>query len=160
MVMIKPNIGISDKNLDSITDILTKVLSDEMILYVMTRKFHWNVSGESFMELHKLFQAQYEQMEESIDQVAERINQLGGNTIGTMKEFLEQSTIEEHPGVYPAKQAMITELLINNEIMTRLLRKSIDECTNKYKDAVSADLLTTILGQHETVAWILRRYSN
>ena len=52
---MKPNIGISDKNLTHITAILSTVLADEMMLYVKTRKFHWNVAGESFMELHKLF---------------------------------------------------------------------------------------------------------
>ena len=56
---MKPNIGISEKNLQAITGILTNVLADAMVLYSKTRKFHWNVKGESFMELHKLFEGQY-----------------------------------------------------------------------------------------------------
>ena len=70
---MKPNIGISEKNLKQTVIVLTAVLADEMVLYIKTRKFHWNVGGESFMEFHKLFENQYTQLEESIDEVAERI---------------------------------------------------------------------------------------
>ena len=55
---MKPNIGISEKHLKSTSNILAVVLSNEMTLYVKTRKSHWNVTGESFMELHKLYEEQ------------------------------------------------------------------------------------------------------
>ena len=54
-----PNIGISAANLKKSSAILATILSNEMTLYVKTRKFHWNISGNSFMELHKLFEDQY-----------------------------------------------------------------------------------------------------
>ena len=92
---MKTNIGISPKNITHIVTALAEVLSDEMILYTKTRKAHWNVTGESFMELHKLFEAQYKQTEEDIDAVAERINKLGTKTMGTMTEFIKHSS----PGV-------------------------------------------------------------
>jgi starvation-inducible DNA-binding protein len=84
---MKINIGLTEKNLKASVDILSAVLANEMTLYIKTRKFHWNVAGESFMELHKLFEAQYTQLEESIDGIAERIGKLGHKTIGTMQEF-------------------------------------------------------------------------
>ena len=84
---MKPNIGISEKNLKNSSELLSIVLADEMALYIKTRKAHWNVTGESFMELHKLFENQYKQLEESIDEIAERIGKLGGKTIGTMQEY-------------------------------------------------------------------------
>lgn len=68
---MKPSIGITEKKLQKITTLLAVILADEMVLYNKTRKFHWNVRGESFMELHKLFQAQYTELEEVIDLVAE-----------------------------------------------------------------------------------------
>ena len=98
---MKPKIGISDKNLKNSASNLECVLADEMTLYIKTRKFHWNVSGESFMELHKLFEHQYSELEETIDAVAERINKLGGKTIGTMKEFSELTRLKENPDKYP-----------------------------------------------------------
>lgn len=139
---------------------LSIVLADEMVLYIKTRKFHWNVSGESFMELHKLFQSQYTELEETIDLVAERINKLGSKTIGTMKEFAKLTRLKESPDKYPSQKDMLEELLNDHESVVVELRKDIETCAEKNNDAGTADLLTGFLQQHETTAWVLRRYLN
>ncbi len=157
---MKPNIGITDKNLQAITALLSNILADAMVLYSKTRKFHWNVKGESFMELHKLFEDQYDKLEASIDEIAERINKLGAPVIGTFKEFLQHASLKESPGKYPAKQEMLKELLNDHEAVIRTLRKGVDDCTDKYKDAGTADFLTNVMAEHETIAWTLRRYFN
>ena len=153
-----PKIGISEANLLKSISLLSVVLSDEMTLYIKTRKFHWNVAGESFMEMHKLFEEQYTQLEEVIDSVAERVSKLGGKSIGTMNEFTLLSRIVEHPNKYPVQKAMILELLNDHETLITELRKDIDVCTDDCHDVGTADLLTGILQQHETIAWTLRRY--
>ena len=157
---MKPNIGISDKNLQSISALLSSVLSDAVLIYTKTRKFHWNVKGESFMEIHKLFESQYAQLEEAIDEIAERISKLGSPVIGTMKEFLSLTSIKESVGKYPARMDMIKELLNDHETVIKALRKGIDDCDKKYSDAGTADFLTGLMEQHETIAWTLRRYMN
>ena len=85
---MKPHIGISEKKLENTASILSVVLADEMTLYVKTRKFHWNIYGESFMELHKLFENHYKQLEEIIDEVAERINNLQENIQNKRKCYM------------------------------------------------------------------------
>ena len=157
---MKPNIGITEKNLQAVTGILSNVLADAMVLYSKTRKFHWNVKGESFMELHKLFEGQYKQLEEAIDEIAERINKLGMPVIGTLKEFLQLSSLKETPGKYPDKNGMLKELLADHEAVIKALRKNIDDCDKKYKDAGTTDFLTGLMQGHETIAWTLRRYFN
>lgn len=153
-----PKIGISESSLKKSTSLLATVLSDEMTLYIKTRKFHWNITGNSFMELHKLFEVQYTELEEVIDEVAERINKLGSKTIGTMKEFSKLSRLEEKENNYPAQEKMISDLLQDHEFLITEIRKDIDACSNENHDAGTADLLTKLLQQHETMAWILRRY--
>ncbi|MGZ3884198.1 MAG: Dps family protein [Bacteroidia bacterium] len=157
---MKPQIGISEKNLKSSSSMLSSILSDEMTLYIKTRKFHWNVSGESFMELHKLFQDQYQQLEAAADEIAERIGKLGHSTVGTMSEFSKLSSLAEHPGKYPSTKEMLKELLKDHETVIVHLRKSGDDCLEKNKDAGTADFLVGLMEQHETIAWILRRYLN
>ena len=157
---MKPAIGIADKNLNKSTAILSTVLADEMTLYTKTRKFHWNVSGESFMELHKLFQEQYSGLEETIDMVAERINKLGCRTIGTMHEFSALTRMKESPDKYPNQKEMLKELLSDHELLIVELRKDIDKLSSNNKDAGTTDFLTGIMEEHETTAWILRRYLN
>jgi starvation-inducible DNA-binding protein len=155
---MKPQIGISEKNLERVISLLSKVLSNEMTLYVKTRKSHWNVTGESFMELHKLFENQYKQLEESIDEIAERISKLGGKTIGTMHEYSKLATIKEAPGKYSSSKAIINELLKDHEMVIIQLRKIIEDCSEEYKDAGTADFITGLMEEHETIAWTLRRY--
>lgn len=153
-----PKIGITENHLQQSNSILSVILSDEMTLYIKTRKFHWNVAGESFMELHKLFENQYSELEAIIDIVAERIGKLGAKTIGTMNEFMQLSRVVEHPNKYPVQRGMLIELLSDHETLISELRKDIDICANENHDAGTADLLTGILQQHETISWILRRY--
>ena len=50
---MKPDIGISGKKLNAVTELLSVVLADQVTLFTKTRKFHWNVGGESFMEGHE-----------------------------------------------------------------------------------------------------------
>ena len=139
---MKPNIGISEKHLKSITLLLTNLLADEMTLYIKTRKFHWNVCGESFMELHKLFEGQYKQLEEYIDEIAERINKLGAKTIGTLKEFSSSNSLKESPGKYPSQKNMLQELLSDHESLAMQLRNHVASVSEKYNDAGTADFLT------------------
>ena len=157
---MEPHIGISEDKLKNITTLLSGILADAVVLYTKTRKFHWNVNGDSFMELHKLFEDQYDQLETAIDEIAERISKLGGKTIGTMHEFSELTNLKEQPGLYPSSKDMIKELLTDHETVIKILRKAVDECADNLKDAGTADFLTGLMSTHETIAWTLRRYFN
>lgn len=55
---------------------------------------------------------------------------------------------------------MLSELLSDHETLIIELRKDIDVCSNENHDAGTADMLTAILQQHESITWILRRYIN
>ena len=155
---MKLQIGITEAHLKNSISILSSILANEMTLYIKVRKFHWNVSGQSFMELHKLFEGQYTQLEVSIDETAERISKLGGKTIGTMKEFSELTIIMESPNQYPGQKEMLKELLDDHETLIIQLRKDVDASADENKDAGTADFLTSLMLAHETMAWTLRRY--
>jgi starvation-inducible DNA-binding protein len=153
------SLGISEKDLQKSVSILSALLSDEMVLYIKTRNFHWNVSGESFMEHHKLFEAQYTQLEETIDQVAERISKLGSKTPGSMKAFIQLSCLKESTEKNLLNKQMIKQLLDDHGALIVQLRKYIDELGHNNKDAGTTDMLTSVLQLHETTAWTLRRYT-
>lgn len=155
---MKTQIGITQKHTDHVVKLLSAELSNEMMLYVKTRKAHWNVTGESFMELHKLFEEHYKLLEAAIDEIAERIGKLGEKTIGTMNEFSKLSSIKEHPGKYISSKEVIKELAKDHELIIVELRSNIEDCANKYKDAGTTDFLTGLMLEHETIAWTLRRY--
>ena len=78
--------------------------------------------------------------------------------IGTTKEFSSMSQIKESPGKNPSSIEMVKELLKDHETVIKTLRQKVDECAEKIKDAGTADFLTNLMEQHETLAWTLRRY--
>tara|TARA_R110002050_G_scaffold239974_1_gene376177 strand:- start:8966 stop:9436 length:471 start_codon:yes stop_codon:yes gene_type:complete len=155
---MKTNIGITEKNLASNIKHLTVVLSNAMILYIKTRKFHWNITGASFMELHKLFENQYNELEKDIDEIAERISKLGGKPIGTMKEFLKHGSLKESE-TNPSQKVMIEELLNDHETVIKELRNTITSIEEDTDDMGTADFLTALLQSHESKAWVLRKYT-
>ncbi|WP_308990606.1 DNA starvation/stationary phase protection protein [Mariniflexile litorale] len=155
---MKTDIGITEKNLKSNIEHLTVVLSNAMILYVKTRKFHWNVTGPSFMELHKLFENQYNDLEKDIDEIAERISKLGGKSIGTMKEFIKHGSLKESE-TDPSQKVMIEELLSDHEAVIKELRDIINSIEEDTDDMGTSDFLTALLLSHESKAWVLRKYT-
>lgn len=155
---MKPDLGISAKNLKSVNEILNKVLADGNIMYIKLRKFHWNLSGDNFLELHELFEAQYNAVAEAVDLVAERISTLGGEAIGTAVEFAEKSQLKENPGKLPNNQGMLKELVSDHETIIKSLRSNLDDCEEKYGDAGTADFLNGLMQEHEKMAWKLRKF--
>jgi starvation-inducible DNA-binding protein len=148
---MKPNIALSDAQRDAAVGILNTVLSDEYVLYTKTRNYHWNVFGPRFNYLHKFFQAQYEELDEIVDEVAERSRSLGGWAFGTLKEFLESTRIKEQPKEYPDAARMLSTLLADHESLIRKLRADLAM-------AGVDNFLMEVMERHEKMAWMLRAH--
>jgi starvation-inducible DNA-binding protein len=152
------NIGLSDKQRTAVVTILNAVLADEFVLYTKSRRFHWNVEGSDFSELHKLFEQQYEQLGEIVDQVAERARALGGVAAGSLEEYLDLTRLKEEPGKHYDAREMLGALLTDHETLIRGLRKDLESCSDEHGDEGTTDFLTGLLRDHEKIAWILRAY--
>jgi starvation-inducible DNA-binding protein len=155
---VKTNIGLSDESRKGVVEILNARLCDEYTLYTKTRKYHWNVVGPRFSQLHEFFEEQYEIIEEMIDEIAERARQLGGKSFGTMEEFVRHSSIKEDPGEYPDANRMISILLKDHETIIQTLRKNAEVCDEEYEDMGTNDFLLEGMQKHEKMAWMLRAH--
>lgn len=154
----EPNIGLGVDTRHAVTTILNHRLADTVVLYQKTRNYHWNVRGPRFQPLHEFFETQYDQLEEAIDEIAERVRQLGGNASGTLTEFIQMSALKEHPGEVPSEQDMIANLLIDHETVIRQLREDVEATAEDYHDQGTSDFLTGIMEAHEKMAWMLRAF--
>ncbi len=151
-------IGLTPKDRDGVTRILNVLLSDEFLLYTKTWKFHWNVTGLSFHDLHLFLEAQYEELDGFVDDVAERARSIGGIAFGTMREFLDNTRLKENPGKNPEAEAMVAVLLADHEHIIQSLRADLETVQNKYHDVGTCDFLTGLMEKHEKMAWMLRAY--
>lgn len=137
---------------------MSKLLADEYTLYTKTRKYHWNVTGPRFQQLHEFFGVQYTELDVIVDDVAERMPQLGGKAIATLGEFQELSQIKEDTGQYPDADKMLSNLLADHEAIIRSTRIDADECDEKYHDMGTNDFLVGLVEQHEKIAWMIRAH--
>jgi starvation-inducible DNA-binding protein len=153
---MKANIGLSDSHREGVVKILNTLVSDEYVLYTKTRNYHWNVLGPQFHDLHKFFEAQYEELDEIIDDVAERARSLGLASLGSLAEFVKNTRLKEQPGKVPDAREMVENLLADHESVIRDLREDLETCHDKYHDAGTQDFLTGLMEQHEKIAWMLR----
>ena len=147
---------LSAKRREEAADALQKVLATTYALYLKSQNFHWNLRGPEFIALHLLFEKQYEELAEAVDEIAERIVSLGYPAEGGFAAFAKLSLIKDAKHKIAFKK-MIEELLDGHETISKMMRPMIPEL-QELTDEASADLLIKRLGVHEKAAWMLRSH--
>jgi starvation-inducible DNA-binding protein len=149
------NIGISDKDRNTIAAGLSHLLADTYTLYLTTHNFHWNVTGPMFNTLHLMFMGQYTELWNAVDPIAERIRALGHMAPGSYAQFSALASIRDAPATPPKAMVMVKTLMQGHEAVARTAR-GIFPLADKAGDEPTADLLTQRLTVHEQTAWMLR----
>jgi starvation-inducible DNA-binding protein len=155
---METKIGIKPDNLAEVAHTLNGFLADEFLLYTKTRNAHWNVEGHDFYEKHEFFEHQYEQLDETIDDVAERIRQLGHHPIATLQSFLKNAHLTEQSREKNDARGFIKELLFDHESVIIRLRESINRFGSELGDLGTSDFITGLMETHEKMAWMLRAH--
>lgn len=155
---MKAEIGITKENLTKVGHVLNQFLADEFLLYTKTRNAHWNVEGPDFYEKHQLFEKQYEQLDDIMDSVAERIRSLGHYPVATLSGFLALTHLSEKSSQMNDGMGFVKVLLADHESIIIRIRENLDIVGVQLKDAGSTDFITGIMETHEKMAWVLRAH--
>lgn len=147
-------LGIKTDNRHKVAAELAHLLADSYMLYIKTHNYHWNVEGPMFNSLHNMFMAQYTELWNALDLIAERIRALGDYAPGSYKQFAELTSIRESDKI-PKAMKMVEDLLAGHEVVIRTARKLFHQA-EAADDEVTCDLLTQRLQVHEKTAWMLR----
>src|SRR5437016_6000518 len=150
------DIGISEKERAGIATGLSRLLADTYTLYLKTHNFHWNVTGPMFQPLHQIFEDQYKELADAVDEIAERIRSLGFTVPAGYRAFSQLTAIEEEEEPGPAEQ-MVRALVEGHEAVIRTVR-SLFPIVHRAIDESTFDLLTGRLSTHEKTAWMLRSF--
>ncbi len=152
------NVGLTEAKRKKVAEGLIKLLANNYVLYLKTHNFHWNVVGPMFQPLHSVFEAQYIDLWNAGDTIAERVRALGFFVPASYADFAKLSKIKEAVGIHPvAAKEMISQLEHDQEIIVRLARELLPE-TEEAEDQVSVDLLSERMEVHEKNAWMLRSF--
>ncbi len=152
---VKMDIGISDKDRAAIAQGLSRLLADTYTLYLTTHNFHWNVTGPMFNSLHTMFMAQYTELWNAVDPIAERIRALGHVAPGSYAQYGKLSSLPDAPAEPPKALEMVRILAQGHEAVARTAR-SIFPLVDQASDEPTADVLVQRLAVHEQTAWMLR----
>ena len=155
---MKPEIGIKKENLSKVAKALNGFLADEFLIYLKTRNAHWNIEGPDFHQMHKFFEEQYEQLDETMDEVAERIRMLGHYAPATMKSYLVLTHLTEQSREKNDSAGFIKELLGDHESIIIRLRENINLFSSELNDLGTSDFITGLMETHEKIAWMLRAH--
>ncbi len=149
------NIGISAEDRAAIAKGLSHLLADTYTLYLTTHNFHWNVTGPMFNSLHAMFMAQYTELWNAVDPIAERIRSLGHVAPGSYAQFGQLSSLPDAPTTPPKAMEMVRILAEGHEAVARTAR-SLFPVVEQASDEPTADVLVQRLTVHEQAAWMLR----
>ncbi|BBB56810.1 MAG: DNA starvation/stationary phase protection protein [Rickettsiaceae bacterium] len=139
---------------EKIANALKSVLADSYSLYFKTQNFHWNVTGPNFKSLHSLFEEQYTDLANAIDEIAERIRWLGQKVPGSLKFYSDLTSIsssDEHAD----SATMIRELIKGQDLVIKTLKATLT-IARTFDDEGTCDLLIARIKTHEKNSWILK----
>ena len=138
---------------------LNLYLANQMVDYVKKHNLHWNLKGNSFFTLHPKLEELYDESNDIIDDVAERILALGGNPVSSMKGALAIATIKELEDG-PKTTEQTTAALISDTDYWIKDTKEIVALADKAGDGVTADIFNDYLKNYEKLAWMLKAYNS
>lgn len=137
-------------------DAIKVALADTYVFSVKVQGYHWNVTGPHFSEYHKFLGKLYVELSEAVDVIAEGIRTLDAFAPGSMKRFLELTTIEEATNI-PDGLVMISKLAADNERVIASLTSAYELC-EKHKHYGISNMLQDRLTAHEKWGWQLRSF--
>jgi len=150
-------IGLQIKETEQNSVLLNKLLADLNVLYTKVRNAHWNVEGADFHTQHIFFEGIYNDLADTIDNVAERVRSLGHYAVGSLKEFLDLTQLSEDKPKNNYSAAYIEILLNDYNAIIISLRENI-KIVDKGSDSGTEDFFVEILRNFEKTAWMLRSH--
>ncbi len=142
---------------NNVVEGLKTLLADTFVLYLKTHKFHWNVEGQDFYELHIFLEKLYNEIWEAVDDIAEHIRALGDYSPGSFTEFNQLTYLKESTATKVKAMDMLKELLKDHETLMAHA-KEVVEAAEAAGDTVTADFVTLRLDAHQKHAWMLRSF--
>lgn len=129
-------------------------LADTTVIYFKTHTYHWNVEGQDFYSLHLMFEKFYQELWESMDEIAERIRAFGGKPPQSLNELLKVASIKEFETA-PTSQNMLKNL---REDYLTLAEKAynVGSIAEEHNDRVTTDMMTEQSAFLEKSAWMVQ----
>ncbi len=151
-------IGLGERTRRESVDNLNQILADTMTLRDLYKKHHWQVAGHTFYQLHLLFDKHFGEQSELIDQIAERIQMLGGVSIAMAADVAEATQIPRPPKGREEVPVQISRLLDAHEIILVEARKMARHAADEGDDGTNDLLVSQVIRTNESQVWFVAEH--
>jgi len=151
-------IALGEKICQASVERLNQILVDTMTVRDLYKKHHWQVSGKTFYQLHLLFDKHFDEQVELVDQLAERIQALGGLSYAMAADVAENTNIPRPPKGREEVPVQISRLLMAHEIILQGARASARKAAEMGDDGTNDLLVSQIIRTNEMQVWFLAEH--
>ena len=144
---------LDNKKVNNVVNALNQLLADYQVFYTNLRGFHWNVKGKMFFGLHAKYEAYYNDAAEKVDEIAERILQLGATPENRFSEYLKKATLKED-GFKPAGTEGMKKILDDLSIRIKQEREVV-KLAGEAEDEGTVALMDDFLISQEKMVWMI-----
>ena len=156
--IIRMPIALSESACRESVDNLNQLLADTMTLRDLYKKHHWQVSGPTFYQLHLLFDKHAAEQTKLIDEIAERIQLLGGISIAMAPDVAEVTIIPRPPKGREPVPVQISRLLHAHEIVLKEARTMARLADEREDDGTNDIIVSDIIRTNELQAWFVAEH--
>src|SRR4051812_32182139 len=155
--MFKTKNDLSEATRVKAVELLNARLADCIDLQTQTKQAHWNVKGPNFIALHELFDKINEDVEDYVDDLAERAVQLGGVAEGTARMVAKRSPLPEYPAQAADGRSHVEALSSALAAFGKSVRRAVEE-SNELRDLDTADLFTEVSRGVDKWLWFVEAH--
>src|SRR5712691_5439456 len=137
---------------------LNQILADTFTLRDLYKKHHLQVGGPTFYQLHLLFDKHYEEQNDLVDAIAERIQSLGGVGLAMAPDIAETTIIPRAPKGREEPPVQISRLLHAHEIVLKEARAMARRAADSGDDGTNDLLVSDVIRRNELQVWFIAEH--
>ena len=156
--LVRMPIALSEHACKESVDNLNQLLADTMTIRDLYKKHHWQVAGPTFYQLHLLFDKHYDEQNEVVDAVAERIQLLGGVSVAMAHDVAETTLVPRAPKGREEVPVQVSRLLHAHEIVLKEARAMARRAAEAGDDGTNDLIVSAVIRRNELQVWFVAEH--
>jgi starvation-inducible DNA-binding protein len=156
--LVRMPIALSEHACKESVDNLNQLLADTMTLRDLYKKHHWQIAGPTFYQLHLLFDKHYDEQNEVVDAVAERIQLLGGVSVAMAHDVAETTLVPRAPKGREEVPVQVSRLLHAHEIVLKEARAMARRAAEAGDDGTNDLIVSAVIRRNELQVWFVAEH--
>src|ERR1700741_4358782 len=156
--LVRMPIALSEHTCKESVDNLNQLLADTMTLRDLYKKHHWQIAGPTFHQLHLLFDKHYNELNDVVDSIAERVQLLGGVSVAMAHDVAETTLIPRVPKGREEVPVQVSRLLHAHEIVLKEARAMARRAADAGDDGTNDVIVSEVIRRNELQVWFVAQH--